>query len=309
MEVQQNIMRGFRILKRENTRDNIIRILFEQIDYILEQSEKGEDEFHKSIHEIRKSIKRIRAVLRLIREEVGYSTYHRENVFYRDINRETSDLRTYNVLTLTLEELSSHLSAKIPAEDIEPLSRSIRDERDKLQSRLLSRENLLKNLSNEFREARKRIPDLPIEHEGFDVFYGGLFRIYRQGKSYLKSSIKKTDSHHLHDMRKRMKYLWYHVEILRPIYPGPLRAYANSLENISMKLGVYHDLDILGEYLQKNEPVIKEQIHQNLLDACDFKKAALLPGIMRMSEAAYIDEPEAFVNRMGEYWKIFYRQA
>ena len=103
MKVQQNIMKGFRISKRENVRDNINRILSEQIDYILEQSEKGEDEIHKSIHEIRKSIKRIRAVLRLIREEIGYSTYHRENVFYRDINRETSDLRTYNVLTLTLE--------------------------------------------------------------------------------------------------------------------------------------------------------------------------------------------------------------
>ena len=123
------------------------------------------------------------------------------------------------------------------------------------------------------------------------------------------SAKEKSDSHQLHDMRKRMKYLWYHIEILRPIYPGPLKAFANSLENISEKLGIYHDIDVLEEYLEQNQNLLERKYQQTLLDACEFKKTAILPGILRMSEAAYIEEPEAFMLRMGEYWKIFYRQT
>ncbi|MCK4751050.1 MAG: CHAD domain-containing protein, partial [Bacteroidales bacterium] len=80
-------MNGFSISKRETVKENIDRILLEQVDYILGHCEGEQEDMHKSIHEIRKSIKRIRAVLRLIREEIGYSTYYRENVFYRDISR------------------------------------------------------------------------------------------------------------------------------------------------------------------------------------------------------------------------------
>jgi len=232
MLAQKNIMKNFRISKRETVRDNIMRILLEQVDYILELCENEQEDMHRSIHEIRKSIKRIRAVLRLIREEIGYSSYYRENVFYRDINRTTSDLRTYYVLAQTLEKFSSDLSKKIPAENMEPLIRSMSDKKEKLLSGIISSKGLLKNLSSEFRKARTRIPDLPIEHNGFEVFRGGVSRMYRQGRDYLITAKKKPDMHLLHDMRKRMKYLWYHMEILKPIYPGTLKAYANSLEHI-----------------------------------------------------------------------------
>ena len=129
-------MKGFRISKRENIKENINRILYEQIDYILDHCKSKPEDMHVSIHEIRKSIKRIRAVLRLIRDEIGYSSYNRENVFYRDINRGTSELRTLNVLAFTLNGLSSDLSGKIPAKEMEPLIGSIRAKRERLLSRI-----------------------------------------------------------------------------------------------------------------------------------------------------------------------------
>jgi CHAD domain-containing protein len=301
-------MKGFSISKRENVKESISRILLGQIDYILKQCESEQQDVHISIHEIRKSIKRIRAVLRLIREEIGYSSYYRENVFYREINRSISDLRTHNVLLHTLESLQSDLSGKIPAEILKPVTDMVREQRQLKLSEVLSDDKLLRGLSVLFTGAKARIPNLPIERNSFKALSGGVFRMYRQGKDYLIQARKNPDMHHLHDMRKRMKYLWYQVEILRPIYPGMLKAYSRSLENITEKLGVYHDLAVASEFLRENDGGLREEIHETLLDACEFRKSALLPGLLKESEILFSEEPELLVQRLGEYWRIYYRE-
>jgi len=309
MEVQRNIMKGFRISKRESVKENINRILLEQIDYILKHCKNEPEDMHISIHEIRKSIKRIRAILRLIREEIGYSSYYRENVFYRDIGRSISDLRTYNVLVLMLEDLKNNLDGSITTEALEPLIESVGMQREKLLFGILSDKRILYDLSVKFAEARSRIAELPIEKDSFEVFSGGIYRMYRQGKDLFLSVRKDPSMHQLHDLRKRMKYLWYQIEIIRPIYPGPLKAYASSLENIADKLGVYHDLAVLSKYLNEVDRGLKKGHKQTLMDACEFKKEALLPDIMRMTGAALSEEPGALLHRMNEYWKIYYRQS
>jgi CHAD domain-containing protein len=302
-------MKGFRITNRQTVKENINRILFEQVDHIIDLCESGQQDVHLSVHEIRKSIKRIRAVLRLIREEIGYSTYYRENAAYRDINRSISDLRTYDVLILTLENVQAELSRKLPDGPVEPLIRSIRDQRDEMLAEVFSGDETFRELAERVREAKTRIPDLPVRHNGFEAFSGGIFRMYRHGKEYLTSATKDHDMHHLHDMRKRTKYLWHQIQIVKPIYPGALGALARSLETITEKLGTYHDLAVLSGYLKKNGEGLEDEIREAFLDACEFKKSALLPGIFRKAGTAFGEKPEALVQRLGEYWKIYYGQT
>ncbi len=299
-------MQGFRISKRESVKENISRILTGQVDYILGHCAGDRENIHISIHEIRKSIKRIRAVLRLIREEIGYSTYYRENVYYRDINRKLSDLRTANVLVFTLEYLKSEI--RLRNNELDPLIRSILGERKTLLGELISVNGDLKDFSELFLKGRERIPELPIEHNGFEAFEGGIHRMYRQSRDYLDKALQDHGTDHLHDMRKRMKYLWYQIQILTPIYPVQLKAFARALEGITEKLGIYHDLEVLNGYIREPGVEMGPAVRQTLLDACEFKKAALLPWILRKSGPAFSEDPGALVHRMGEYWKQYYRQ-
>ena len=105
-------MKGFSISNTENI--NIHRILLDQFQSIKMQSEKGQEEVHISIHETRKSMKRIRAVLRMIRDEIGYSSYYRENTFYRDLSRKLSEIRNFEVLSGSIRNLKEDLSNTIP---------------------------------------------------------------------------------------------------------------------------------------------------------------------------------------------------
>ncbi len=300
-------MKGFSISKRENVKENINRILLGQVDYILGHCSSDRENVHVSIHEIRKSIKRIRAVLRLIREEIGYSTYYRENVFYRDINRRISDLRTSSVLVLTLESFKSEL--RLRRNELDPLIDSLLEQRENILSGLLSAGNGLRDLSELFSEGRERIPELPVEHDGFEALEGGLQRMYRQSRDYLDMARAKPGADHLHDMRKRMKYFWYQVQILTPIYPVQMRAFARALERITERLGVYHDLEILSGYIQENDVEVDAGIRETLLDACEFKKSALLPWILQKAGPAFSEDPEALVLRMGGYWNQYFHKT
>ncbi|MCK4750025.1 MAG: CHAD domain-containing protein, partial [Bacteroidales bacterium] len=163
----------------------------------------------------------------------------------------------------------------------------------------------LKDLTEKFLGAGERIRALPVENDGFEVFAGGMQRIYRQGRKYFSSARQNPGMHHLHDMRKRIKYLWYQIEILRPIHPGLLKAISDSLENISEDLGVYHDLDVLTEFLQNNKTNLEKRIQETLLDACELKKTTMLPGIWRQAGPVFSEKPTAFVGRINEYWRFY----
>ncbi len=84
-------MNDFVIDTNKEITHGIKKVINDQIDHVIQIcSDENKWDIHKFIHEIRKSFKRIRAVLRLVRDEIGYDNYSRENIFYRDTNRKLS---------------------------------------------------------------------------------------------------------------------------------------------------------------------------------------------------------------------------
>lgn len=298
-------MKGFCISNTESISKNIHRILLEQFSYIIIQSEKSQEEVHKSIHETRKSMKRIRAVFRMIRDEIGYSSYYRENTFYRDLSRELSEIRNFEVLSGSLKNLQEDLSNTIPSDVFVLLEDELGRQQNMVMGGQARLSQLLKEMAGKIEIARDRIYDFPIRHDDFRAFEGGLFRMYRQGKRYLHDARNNPSPTHLHDLRKRLKYFWYQVEILQPIFPGPMKAYASTLETIAENLGVYHDLQVLQEFLGELNVISDAKINETLQEACLARKSMLLYNIWPLADIAYSEKPSAMVNRLASYWKVY----
>jgi CHAD domain-containing protein len=298
-------MKGFSISNTESISINIHRILLEQFHYIIILSEKDQEEVHKSIHETRKSMKRIRAFLRMIRDEIGYSSYYRENVFYRDLSRKLSEIRNFEVLSGSIQNLQEDLSNTIPPDVFALLEDELGRQQNMVKGGKAGLSQLLKEIAGKVEMARERIYDFPIRHNDFRAFEGGLIRIYRQGKQYLNDARKNPSPTQLHDLRKKMKYFWYQVEILQPIFPGPMKAYAGALEQITENLGVYHDIQVLQEFLSESNIIQDPLVYETLQEACLARKSMLLYNIWPMADMAYSEEPKAMLSRLASYWKIY----
>jgi len=296
---------GFKLTPKETTAENFQRILEGELDNIIRLCDSYPENIHKSIHEIRKCIKKTRAVLRLVRDEIGYSTYYRENAFYRDMGRSLSQIRSYNVLIETSRTLQSDLSATITENEIEPLINSIQIKRDKYLEILFLQGNFIGDISKQSGEAKKRIDDYSFKHDDFRAFKGGLLRIYRQGMKYRDLARIQPSYHNLHDLRKRMKYLWYHMLILQPIFPSMLDAYAKTLDSIGENLGIYHDFSELQLYLERHTGVIKDPINATLTEGCEFKKTSILNRTWNSIDTIYSEKPKAIAGRFSKYWETY----
>jgi CHAD domain-containing protein len=298
-------MKGFSISNTESININIHRILLDQFHFIKMQSEKGQEEVDKSIHETRKSMKRIRAVLRMIRDEIGYSSYYRENTFYRDLSRKLSEIRNFEVLSGSIRNLKEDLSNTIPPDVFELLEEELGRQRNMVTGGQAGLSLLLREMARKIEISRDRIYDFPVRHNDFRAFEGGLFRMYRQGKRYLRNAKKNPSPTHLHDLRKRMKYFGYQVEILQPIFPGPMKAYTSTFETIAENLGVYHDLQVLQEFLGETDIIPDHKINETLQEACLARQSMLLYNTWPMADIAYSEKPVAMVNRLASYWKVY----
>ncbi len=109
-----------------------------------------------------------------------------------------------------------------------------------------------------------------------------------------------------HDWRKRVKYLWHHIEVLQPLWSPVFEATANELHQLSDYLGEAHDAAVLVNYITKNktefkgEPELSQLLRRLTKQRHGFETAAQPLGLRLFAET-----PRQFVNRLSIYWQAF----
>lgn len=298
---------SYRLDAAESFPDGIKRIAREQLDQAVEQLTEAEDR-DAAVHEARKGFKKIRAVLRLVRDEIGEDVYQAENVCYRDAGRKLAPVRDSFVKVETLDGVTAHFAETLAPEAFNGLREALVQRHAETQQRVLEEEHAAEQVVATLAEARGRIADWPIEHKGVRAFRAGLRRVYKRGHNRLADARDEPGVEILHEWRKRVKYLWYHVRILQPIWSDLLDELADALHDLSDVLGDYHDLAIVRETVVREPDVrVDAQAAQHLIGLLDRRRAELEAAAWPLGERIYVETPDAFVARMSDYWDVWQR--
>jgi CHAD domain-containing protein len=152
-------------------------------------------------------------------------------------------------------------------------------------------------------EARQRVEDWPIDTSGFDALRPGLHRVYRRGYQRMADAEAHPSSEQLHEWRKRVKYLWYHLRLLTPIAPGVLTPPINDLDHLQEVLGNDHDLAVLRQTLLGADDLSGTvAAYEALLLLINERRAALQDDAWTLGERIYAAPPDAFIERIEGYW-------
>jgi CHAD domain-containing protein len=239
--------RRFRLREGELAADGIRRIACGQLDLSIERLDGGNDEdLGTAVHEARKSFKRLRATVRLARDELGDEVYRRENTAFRNAGRRLAGTRDSQVLLETLEALSERYPNEAPRAGFLGFESMLADEHAAAQQRLQVGSAAAAVLS-ELRHARQRVPTWPLEGEALATLAPGLRRIYRRGRGAYRTARRDTTDENLHELRKRVKDLWYAAQILRPASTKRMRRVAREAHKLSDVIGEEHDLTMLED--------------------------------------------------------------
>jgi CYTH domain-containing protein/CHAD domain-containing protein len=292
---------AYRLEAGETAPDGIRRVAAGRAAKAARKLSKIEDDGADVIHGARKDLKKLRAVLRLVRPALGKKVYGRQNCLYRDAGRLLSDSRDTEVKVETLDDLEERFGAEFPGAVAEPWRRDLERERyaaaadagGELAGRVEQAAALIE-------EGREEIASWPLDKDSFDLVAPGLLKAYADGREELALVRKKPSEERVHEWRKRAKDLWYHLRILRELWPGVLGETADQAHALADLLGDHHDLAVLVEDLGGRDTIDPDAI-RTLIER---RQEELLERAVGLGERLYAEKPKAFGKRLDRYWAI-----
>jgi len=248
------------------------------------------------VHEARKDLKKLRSLLRLVRGEMGSSAFHRESSAYRDAGRRLAGTRDAQVRLDTLSALEHRDGggATVVPESFRQELVSERRSAEKTPS--------LDVAIAEIEDAAARIDAWPLRGEGWDAIAPGVRRAYAGGRRRLKALRSDPSDEAVHELRKRVKDLWYHLRLLRNAWPGALDEAAEQAHEISALLGDHRDLAMLAERARRSAALSDRDL-ESLEARIGAAQEELLSAAGPIARRLYAEEPKAFTRRLGIYWK------
>jgi CHAD domain-containing protein len=294
--------RSYRLKRGEGVKKGVRRIAAGRAEHALEQLDSARNgSFAAGVHEARKDLKKLRSLLRLSRDSLGKKVYRRENERYRGAARRLSGARDAEVKMQTLSSLEERCGDELPEGSIAGLRGALEQQRPEEPHE----EHLdqLERASAEIAAGRNEIPEWKMKRGGWDLLEPGLRRSYRRGRKRMGRTRDNPSDENLHEWRKRVKDLWYHLRIVREAGPDVHGETADRAHELSDLLGDHHDLAVLADEVRAREEAFDEGTQRAaLLSAIRRRQGELVADAFEIGESLYAEKPKAFSRRIEAYW-------
>ncbi len=296
---------SYRFEKEETVEAGIRRIAGEEINAVIAVIDDNTVTEDETVHEARKRCKELRALVRLVRP-VMKETYRFENGFFRDEARRLSHLRDAEVIMQSFDTIASSLSTfDLIRDRLEEKKKAIEQDDKSPQEKLAQFRQSMK-------EARERVVNWKLDDTSVAAICSGLEKTYRRGRKAMAASGEKPSDEALHEWRKRVKYHWYHLCLLVPVWEPVVDALQNEAHHLSDLLGDDHDLAVLAHSIDE----INRNPHQDTQFTSAVKETASLIGTKRetlqkeafeLGARLFAEKPKQLSGRIEKYW-IAWRQ-
>ena len=300
---------AYRLIRGEGVPAGVRRIAREQLQAAAAHLRSRSGPRDEQIHEARKCMKRLRALARLVRADLGNEAYRRENACFRGVAARLSALRDAAALVETFDALTASLGKRQPPDRFAAVrSRLVEGRRLAHQSGGLAPAAVDAAVAA-LEEADARAAQWPLR-DGWKGFEAGLRRIYAQGRAEFGEARRLPTDEALHEWRKRVKYLWYHHQVLRSIWPEQMAAAIAQADALGEMLGDDHDLSVLAAALGglppgAENPDTLAELHRAIAG----RRHCLQAGSMRLARRIYAEKPGAFCRRLRGYWRAWEQES
>lgn len=291
---------SYRFLQSETVECALRRIATEQLGLVLE-SATAPDPAADLPHMIRKRCKKMRGLLRLVRG--SFPGYHTEQRVLRDAARRIASARDTGARLETLDRLCALDRDRIAPGNIA----LIRPWLEEVRSAALQSDDYRAALAatlSALSQQLERVRGWTLECQGFGALAHGLRRTYRRSRHALERARSHPTPERMHELRKRVKYHRFHLELLHDAWPGPMSAWAGEARRLGDLLGEHHDLAMLAHTLRERAPDGPvAAAAARLIPGMEAHSRQLERDSLGLASRLYVEKPSAFEHRMQSYWQ------
>ena len=150
---------------------------------------------------------------------------------------------------------------------------------------------------------RARVKTWAFDPEGFDFLVAGAEKTYKRGVRAMKVAYADPTETTFHQWRKRVKYHWYHMRLLRNLWTPVLGARAGAIHRLSDLLGEEHDLAVLRRLLGDSSGRFGNptELHA-VLGLIDTRRDELQAWAHPLGLRVYAERPAKLSGRLCRYW-------
>lgn len=293
---------SYRYRITESTHQNLRRIITEQIDRALLDMTAEHVHNADGVHQARKRFKKIRSMLRLCRPALG-DFYSHANDLFRDAGHRLSATRDLEAMIETCDKLHEHFGRQVKNQLFSPIHRKLSNRLEELKGHEGELMQAADEVSAMLTELRAQVAEVELDADGFAAIGGGLKREYRRGRNAFKQAFRQPSAQTFHSWRKRAKDYWYHIRLLRDMWPRVINGYRRSCDELAGVLGDEHDLAVLHDHIVQNPDLLPEKTDREMFDdLIGIRQSELRAAAQPMGMRLYAEKPDAFCARFERYW-------
>lgn len=284
----------------QETGDRLITAIQKQTEKVAYFCAAENVSANVAVHEIRKCFKRTRSLLRFYPE----SPTNFSSLYLNEFQK------VGNLLSPVRESfVNCQIFDRITAGDKHIQERKIKQAREWFQEKNRMRTEILvdendgfNTISNLVQSFDVRLANNP-DHATAKQMYLEICNSYGAGFKLYNEKEQLTDGNELHELRKKMKRLWYQVDFLQFMHPRFFRLKSNQLNIITELQGEDHDLYVFVNEL-KTFPGFDEEellILENLVEhQRELNQLKLIPRLKQF----FNETPEDFNLKMEKIFKV-----
>ncbi|GEP43498.1 CHAD domain-containing protein [Brevifollis gellanilyticus] len=263
---------------------------------MLTLDERGSD---TAVHEARKHLKRVRALIRLIRPAMGDAFYKRENAALRETAQRMASIRDAHVRVQTIQKLIARSRSHRAAFDYihEAMNARLQEVLDESGTNHWNR-----HVAADIEHAICRVDDWPVQELEASSLRDGLKSAFKKARRALATAQLDLTDDHLHTLRKRIKDVRYHLQLLGGDHLPQIEALTQKFRDLGDTLGDDHDLAEL--LTARDETPLPHSVDwANLERAIAALRTRSQRAALRLATSLLAPKPRAFADLILDHWE------
>lgn len=298
---------AYRLEADESIEVGIRRIATEQVEKAIGELNDRELGPQETVHQVRKRCKKVRGLLRLARPGLG-KIYATQNRAFRDAARSLSAVRDAEASLETYDDLIGVYGELIDQRRFRTIRTTFEHRKDAIEDEFSLDERL--DAFRAFCETQlEEIQIWELQGDGLASVAAGLGKTYGRGHREFSEALEAGTAEAYHEWRKRVKYHWYHMRILRDVWPAVVQARRDELDQLSDLLGDEHDLAVMQQEIAADPHSFAGfRTIQALFGIIERRRLELQTRAAALGECVYAEDADDFTDRFETYLAVWKRR-
>lgn len=292
---------SYRFERDESIPDGVRRVAYELLDEALALLDAPGDDVEGAVHQVRKNCKMLRGLVRLVRPGMG-DAYRTANDAARDAARELASIRDAHALLETFDDLVAAWAGEVDGEGLVPVRVELAVRAEAATQAVSGRDQRILDAAELLTALRGQVADWPLTDD-VEVLAAGIAKTYGRGRRRWRDNQFDPTDERLHQWRKRVKYTWYHLRLVRDSAPGVLKPLIGRFHDLSDALGDDHDLVVLSEQLRAQPAAFGgDAVVERAMRLVTPTRERLQRAAGTLGARLYVESADGFSERIARYW-------